>query len=208
MEKQNKIQWIYSSRNNKELTERYDQWAKDYDADLKQEHEYQGPQLAAGFFTRYVPKEARILDAGAGTGLMGEVLSKLGYGDLIAMDLSQGMLNEAGKKNVYRELHQMVMGEPLDFATDSFDAVVSVGVFTAAHAPASSFDELVRVTRPGGHIIFTLSTEAYENSGFKEKLRALEAGDRWKFVERSESRLLTKEGAGVYHQVWVYQVTA
>ena len=28
MEKQNKIQWIYSSRNNKELTERYDQWAK------------------------------------------------------------------------------------------------------------------------------------------------------------------------------------
>jgi len=100
------------------------------------------------------------------------------------------------------------MGEPLDFATDSFDAVVSVGVFTVAHAPASSFDELVRVTRPGGHIVFTLSTEAYENSGFKEKLRTLEAGDRWKFVERSESQLLTKGGASVYHQVWVYQVTA
>lgn len=208
MAKQNRVQWIYSSRNNQELLERYDQWAKDYDADLELEHEYRGPQLTAKFFVRYVPKEARILDAGAGTGLMGEVLLKRGYSDLVAMDLSQGMLDEAHKKNVYQELHQMVMGEPLDFATDSFDAVVSVGVFTAAHAPASSFDELVRITRRGGYTIFTLSTEAYENSEFKEKLMTLESEGKWKFVERSKSQLLTKRGAGVYHQVWVYQVTS
>ena len=208
MEKQNRIQWIYSSRNNQELEERYDQWAKDYDTDLEQKHEYRGPQLATEFFTRYSPKEARILDAGAGTGLMGEILTKLGYHDLVAMDLSQSMLDEARKKNVYRELHQMAMGKPLDFATDSFDAVVSVGVFTAAHAPASSFDELVRITKPSGHIVFTLSTESYENSGFKEKLMTLESEGKWKLVEASESQLLTKGEAGVYHQVWVYQVTA
>lgn len=208
MEKQNRVQWIYSSRNNQELEERYDQWAKDYDADLEQQHEYQGPALTAKFFTRYAAKEARILDAGAGTGLMAEILAKLGYHDLVAMDLSQSMLEEARKKNVYRELHQMVMGEPLDFATDAFDAVVSVGVFTAAHAPASSFDELVRITKPSGHIVFTLSTEAYENSGFKEKLMTLESEGKWKFVEASESQLLTKGGAGVYHQVWVYRVTS
>ena len=208
MTKQNRVQWIYSSGNNQELLERYDQWAKDYDADLEQEHDYRGPQLTTKFFTRYVPKEARILDAGAGTGLMGEALAKLGYHDLVAMDLSQGMLDEAHRKNVYQELHQMVMGDPLDFVTDSFDAVVSVGVFTAAHAPASSFDELVRITRIGGYIIFTLSTEAYENSGFKEKLMTLESEGKWNFVERSESQLLTTGGAGVYHQVWVYQVTS
>lgn len=208
MTKQNKVQWIYSSRNNQELLERYDQWAKDYDADLEKEHEYRGPQITSEYFAKYVPKEAKILDAGAGTGLMAEVLAKLGYHDLVAMDLSQGMLDEARKKNVYRELHQMVMGEPLGFATDSFDAVVSVGVLTMAHAPASSLDELVRITRPGGHIVFTLATEAYENSGFKEKLMTLESEGKWKFVERSESQLLTEGGAGVYHQVWVYQVTS
>jgi len=208
MEEQNRVQWIYSSRDNQELSGRYDQWAKDYDTDLEQEHEYQGPELAAKFFTKYAPKEARILDAGAGTGLIGEVLAKLGYSDMVAMDLSEGMLEEARKKKVYREFHQMVMGELLDFTTDSFDAVVSVGVFTAAHAPASSLDELVRITRPGGHIVFTLSTEAYENSGFKEKQGALESEGKWKFVEVSESQLLTKGGAGVHHQVWVYQVTS
>jgi len=209
MEKQSKVQWIYSSRNNQELEERYDQWAKDYDADLEQDFEYQGPQRTAEFFTRYVPKTARILDAGAGTGLMGEILGKLGYHDLVAMDLSQGMLEEARKKNVYREFHQMVMGEPLDFATDYFDAVISTGVLTVGHAPASSLDELVRITKPGGHIVFTLRPDVYEGSGFKEKQTALESEGKWKLMEVSEKfQVLPKGEPDVYHQVWVYQVTS
>jgi len=209
MEKQNKVQWIYSSRNNQELTERYDQWAKDYDTDLEQDFAWVGPPRTAESFVRHVPKEARILDAGAGTGLMGEILAKLGYHDLVAMDLSQGMLEEAGKKNAYREFHQMVMGEPLDFATDSFDAVVSVGVFTVGHAPASSFDELIRITKCGGHIVFTLRPDVYEKNGFKEKQAALESEGKWKFVEVSEKfQTLPKGEPDVYHQVWVYQVTS
>ena len=47
----------------------------------------------------------------------------------------------------------MVMSEKLDFPSDSFDAVVTVGVLTVGHAPASSLDELVRITSPGGHIV-------------------------------------------------------
>jgi len=39
------------------------------------------------------------------------VLTKLGYANLVAMDLSQGMLEVAHQKNTYLELHQMVMGE-------------------------------------------------------------------------------------------------
>jgi hypothetical protein len=35
-------------------------------------------------------------------------------------------------------------------------------VFTAGHAQPSSFDELLRVTRSGGLIVFTLATSAYE----------------------------------------------
>ena len=209
MEKQSKVQWIYSSRNNQELEERYDQWAKDYDADLEQDFGYQGPQRTAEFFTRYVPKTARILDAGAGTGLMGEILGKLGYHDLVAMDLSQGMLEEARKKNVYREFHQMVMGEPLDFTTDYFDAVISTGVLTVGHAPASSLDELVRITKPGGHIVFTLRPDVYEDSGFKEKQTALESESKWKLVEVSEEfQTIPKGEPDVYHQIWVYQVTS
>ena len=209
MTEQNKVQWVYSSRNNQELAERYDQWARDYDSDLERDFEYQGPQHASELFISYVPKEARILDAGAGTGKVGEALAKLGYADLVAMDLSQGMLEEARQKNVYRELHQMVMGEPLGFATDSFDAVVCVGTLTLGHAPASSLDELVRITKPGGYIVFTLRPDIYESHGFKEKQAALESAGKWKLVETSEKfQSLPKGEPEVYHQVWVYQVTS
>ena len=209
MEKTERLRWITSSRNRQELNERYNQWAKNYEADLERDYEYIGPQRAADFLARYVPKDARILDAGAGTGLVGEVLAKLGYRDLVAMDLSEGMLEEARKKNVYREFHQMVMGESLGFADNSFDAVVSVGVLTVAHAPASSLDELVRITKPGGYIVFTLRPDVYETHGFKEKQENLEAEGKWKLAEVSEKfQALPKGETDLYHHVWVYEVVS
>ena len=210
MDRSERVQWIYSSSDNKELAERYDQWARDYDTDLDDGFGWLGPQRAVDFFARYVAdKEARILDAGAGTGLVGELLARQGYNNLVAMDLSLGMLEEAKGKNAYREFHQMVMGEPLDYATDSFDAVISVGVLTVGHAPASSCDELIRITRPGGYIVFSLRPDVYRNSGFKEKQDALESEGKWKLAEASEEfQPLPKGEPDVYHQVWVYQVTA
>ena len=202
------VQWVYSSKNNQELAERYDQWAKDYDADLERDFGWSGPRQAVESFVKHVPKETKVLDAGAGTGLVGELLSQLDYRDLVAIDLSQGMLEEARKRNLYHELHQMVMGEPLDFASNSFGAVVSVGVLTVGHAPASSLDELVRVTQPGGYVIFTLRPDIYENSGFREKQEGLEAAGKWKLVEVGDKfQPLPKGEPDVYHQVWVYQVT-
>ncbi len=207
MEQENKVQWIYSSQSNEELEERYDQWAKDYDADLERDFTWLGPEVAADIFAKYVPKEARILDAGAGTGLVGVFLAKKGYRDMVAMDLSKGMLEEASKKNVYRAFHQMVMGETLDFSTDSFDAAISIGVMTVGHAPASSLDELIRVTKPGGYIVFSLRPDVYEGSGFKEKMTGLENDGKWELVEVSEKKqVLPKGEPDVYHQMWVYKV--
>lgn len=207
MEAQNRVQWVYSSRDNSELAERYDEWAETYDSDLENDFGWIGPQSATQVFSRFVPREARILDAGAGTGLVGFLLAELGYSNLIAMDLSEGMLDQARKRNVYTEFHRMVMGEKLDFETDSFDAVISVGVMTVGHAPASSFDELVRITKSGGYIIFTLRPDVYENDGFKEKLEGLVSEGTWKLMETSEEfQLLPKGEPEVYHQVWLYQV--
>ena len=209
MKIQDKVKWVWSSRNKKELEGRYDKWAKDYDADLDEEFGYVSPQMAVDFFTRYVHKEARILDAGAGTGLVGELLSKQDYRSLVAMDLSLGMLEKARAKNAYREFYRMVMGETLDFPTDSFDAVISIGVLTVGHATASSLDELIRVTKPGGYIAYTLRPDVYRNNGFKEKQDALEAEGKWILAEVSEEfQALPKGEPDVYHQVWVYKVTS
>ncbi len=204
-ERKNPIEWIYSTKDNEELLERYDEWAASYDEDLTTHEEYRAPAVTAEVLYRLVPKEAKLLDAGAGTGLLGEVLAAAGYGDIVAIDLSQGMLEVAAAKGVYRELRRMVLGEHLDFPANAFDAVAAVGVFTAAHAPASSFQELVRVTTPGGHIVFTLSEQAHEESGFKEMIESLESQGKWRLVEKTDSMKLTRDSP-YEHRVWAFQV--
>lgn len=208
MTEQNRVQWVYSSRNEQELEERYDQWAEEYDADLESDFGWLSPQRTADTLAKYVARDAAILDAGAGTGLVGQCLHDLGYRNLTAMDLSQGMLEVARQKNIYQGLDQMTMGETLGYATDQFDASVVVGVFTQGHAPASSLDELVRVTKPGGHIVFSLRTDTHRESGFKEKQETLAAAGLWQLVEVTDTfQPLPKGEPEVLHQVWVYQVS-
>ena len=154
-------------------------------------------------------KDAKVLDAGAGTGLVGVELNRLGYSDIEAMDMSRGMLDTAGAKRVYGALHQMVMGEPLDFETNRYDATIGVGVLTLGHAPASSLDELIRVTKQGGYIAFTLRPDVYERNGFREKQEQLVADGKWELAEvTDEFHGMPKGEPDVLFQVWVYKVRA
>lgn len=205
----NLVQWVYSSKDNQELTERYDQWASAYEKDLMENFGWFGPSEAVTKAVQFVPTSARVLDAGAGTGLVGQLLNEHGYLNLVAMDISPGMLNRARKKNVYSAYHQMTMGEPLDFPSNYFDASLSVGVLTVGHAPATSLYELVRIVRKGGHIIFTLRPDLYENGGFREIQTELEVDGKWELREVSDPlQALPKGEPDVLHQVWVYKVTS
>ena len=206
-ESHNRVQWVYSSTNNQELQERYDQWATDYDRDLAEEFVWTAPQTAADIFAKHVLADAKVLDAGAGTGLVGECLSEKGYGNLSAMDLSLGMLEEARNKGFYRDFHQMTLGDELGFDTDAFDAVISVGVFTTGHAPVHAFDELARITKPGGVIVFSLRTDLYEDGGFKEFLAGMESAGTWELAELSDVyQPLPKGEPDVFHRIWAYRV--
>jgi predicted TPR repeat methyltransferase len=207
MDDNNRVQWVYEAPDRQELQKRYDVWAKEYDRDLAESFGYIGPRLGAEYFAKHVAKDAHVLDAGAGTGLVGIELARLGYKNIDGMDMSQGMLDEARKKGVYRDLRQLILGEPLSYADGEFDAVISVGVLTLGHAPASSLDELVRVVRAGGHVIYSLRPDVYSSNGFREKHAELEAAGRWKMVEVSdEVKIMPKGEPEVAHQVWVFRV--
>jgi SAM-dependent methyltransferase len=166
------------------------------------------PAVAAWFLGRYVaPKGGTVLDAGAGTELMGLVLAPLGYRDLIGIDVSRDMLEYAREKGVYRELRQMELGGLLDLPSDAFAAVVAAGVFAAGHAPPESFEDLIRVTKRGGYVIFSVRTDVYLEGGFKEKQEALERERRWQLVETSEPFAhLRFEDPDLKVQVFAYRV--
>ena len=204
---EDRVQWVYSSKNNSELSQRYDEWAKDYDKDLSEVFGWIAPKTASAYLAKYVHPDSTVLDAGAGTGLVGLALAEHGFQNLTAMDLSEGMLKEARDKNVYRKLDQMVLGEPLSYTTDSFDAVISVGVMTLGHAGPDSFDELLRITKPQGYIVFTIRTDVYLKNGFKEKQEEMESKKLWEAVDVSEEfHPLPTGEPEVLHQVWVYRV--
>jgi predicted TPR repeat methyltransferase len=175
-----------NAESSQEIVEIYDNWAEDYERRILS-YGYSTPAVAAGFLGRYVePEDGTVLDAGAGTGMMGEILIPLGYKDLVGIDISPNMLELARKKGVYKDLRQMELGGKLDLPTDAFSAVVSTGVFAAGHAPPESFEELIRTTKAGGHVIFSVRTDVYVDGGFKAKQEALEKEERWQLVEMTD----------------------
>jgi predicted TPR repeat methyltransferase len=208
--REHRLEQAYAAKSNAELRALYDDWAREYDQDL-QAFGYSYPPAIAGLVGRYVrEREAPILDAGAGTGIVGEVLAILGYTRLTGIDLSDGMLAVARAKGVYSTLKNQTLGERLEFADDSFAAVVSAGVLTTGHAPPSCLDELIRITRPRGHLIFTLSLPVYETGGFRSKLDALSAAGRWRTIETTPEWCalpLARSEAAVMARAHVYEVS-
>jgi SAM-dependent methyltransferase len=186
----------------------YDQWASDYDQQIWASG---NPYIAitAGFVGRRVADfDARILDAGCGTGNMAQILTQMGYRHIDGLDPSAGMLAVAGRKQIYRELHQLYLGERVDLPDASYDAVVAAGVLTHGHAPPESLDGILRLTRTDGIILFSLSQIAYEEYGFKQKIAELDAAGRWRKLDQSElfrTYPFSDKEAHLRHWVLAYQ---
>jgi len=199
-----KVTAVFASQSPDELAARYDDWAPSYEQDMG---DHAGPHECVDALTRSVSPESRILDAGCGTGLAGQLLAARGYRRLEGLDISEGMLREAAAKGCYAALYRGTMGEPLDFETGAFDAVLSVGVFVRAHAPGRSLHELVRITRPGGRLVFTLRPEFYLGSDFLAAMTGLSESRRWRVVETTppfEGRY--RHSPGIQLQVWICEV--
>lgn len=169
------LEQVYHAQDRDGLRKLYDSWASSYDADLQQVGYLHIPVIT-GLLARHVPaREAAILDAGVGTGGLGSILSLLGYNNLTGLDMSEGMLEKARARGCYADLRKGVLGEPLDFPSGAFDAILSTGTFTMGHAPAGSFLELTRVLEPGGFLLFTVGTVIWEEQGFRRTLEGLVA---------------------------------
>ena len=179
------LEMVYAASSDAELAAAYASWAAAYDRETL-ELGYSLPFMIAAWVARYVPREdGPLLDAGCGTGLTGPSLRALGYGHVEGLDLSDEMLAIAASRNAYADLKRARLGDSLPWPDRYFAAILSTGVFTEGHAPASGFDELVRMTRPGGHIVATVRDVVLERDGFRDKFMELESAGRWSIVEES-----------------------
>lgn len=201
----------YSAQTNDDLVELYAEWADTYDED---HHTigYFGHVTATSVLAKHLShlKTAAILDAGAGTGIAGEELANQGFGNLTALDLSAEMLEKAKGKGVYRDLHVADLGQPLDmFKSDWFDAAILVGVFSYGQAPAHALEELVRIIKPGGFIVFTMRTDFYETDAMdvRSKIERFEHNGIWELVEITEpQKYLPNKDPEAEFRVWCYRL--
>ncbi|MDN7672263.1 class I SAM-dependent methyltransferase [Burkholderia oklahomensis] len=167
--------------NNERLAKFYDDWAHGYEATAAGE-EYVGYLLAAKLldFVHQVYSDARrdavqILDAGCGTGLVGGQLAKYGYAAIDGVDLSAGMIDVARKRGVYRRLVGDVdlNGASAQIATGRYDYTVCCGVFIDGHVKVDALRELLRATKPGGHVVASVRESYLASEPFASYLDGL-----------------------------------
>lgn len=202
----NKVLRSYTATTPDEQQAAYDTWAEKYEQDLCAMG-YRLPALAAGAFTRFVPPgTGPILDAGCGGGLQAEPLALLGYGPLIGLDLSEGMLEVARRKGIYAELHQGALGREIDLPKGSMQAVLCIGTITPNHAPPESFDGLLDVAAPGATIVFSLRDDPAQDPAYPTRVAALSDAGAWEEIWSSDGFQSMPYGAAeVTHRVHVYR---
>ena len=126
-----------------------------------------------------------ILEIGCGTGIILNQTSKLAK-NAIGVDLSDGMLEVAKKKNL---TVQKANATNLPFPDNSFDVVYSFKVL--AHIPdiQLAIREIIRVTKPGGKLIlefynpYSLKGLVGKISGFIKKQNVYIRFDSYKKIK-------------------------
>jgi predicted TPR repeat methyltransferase len=195
---------VLNAKSRHELSKAYDEWADFYDQDLIGEMGYVAPALACRQLLGYLEKKhAIILDAGCGTGLVGAYLFQQGYRNLEGFDYSGPMLGEAKKKGVYNVLHQGDLTRPLDLPDNGYAAIISVGTFTCGHIGPKAFDELIRITSPGGYLCFTVRERAWEKDDYRKAMDSIERSGRWRLIEEKTTDYIQEEGSNCV--ICVYQ---
>lgn len=202
------LEQVFAARDGAELAKAYAAWSSQYDVETAAAG-YCLPFVIAAWVARYVPAgDAPLLDAGCGTGLSGPYVAALGYPEIDGLDMSPEMLELAASRGAYRWVKQGVLGEKLPWADDTFAAIFSTGVFTEGHAPASAMFELVRITRPGGHIILTVRDVVLDAKGFRSIFDELTSAGRWSPVEESQPfRAFAVGEPDVLVKAFVFKVT-
>ena len=206
MTQKTRVGLAYEANTVEEQKAAYDDWAASYESDLCQMG-YRIPAVAAAVFARFITAPGGpILDAGCGGGIQSEALALSGYGPITGIDLSEGMLKVARSKGFYSELKQMALGGRLDFSDEQFAVVFSTGTITPKHAPPESFDDLIRITRTGGKIIFSLRDDVNQEPEYPQAVKRHEKAGNWRHLFSTESfRSMPYGEPEISHRVHVYE---
>ena len=117
---------------------------------------YCGPQLVQDHLaTLDIPAASlSVLDLGCGTGLVGEKLKPYAR-ELIGVDLSQAMLDQAAAKQIYLQLHKSDITDFLRASSGHYDLIACMDTFTYLGRLDEAIVSIYGRLNPGGRLLFS-----------------------------------------------------
>jgi len=133
----------------------FDDYAHSFQQHVVQNLRYRGHELLLQPLLEKQLRFRRALDLGCGTGLCGQLLRPVTE-VLDGVDISQAMLEQAGRTGIYRQLIHADLPSYLATADEKADLIVAADVFIYVGELASVFQSVRRLLNPGGWFAFTV----------------------------------------------------
>jgi predicted TPR repeat methyltransferase len=146
----------------------YAEWAASYDRDVFSTLKITGTNTIADLLHEHTAdiENARVLDAGCGTGAVAARLKKHGFALIDGVDLSPDMLKIAGAKKLYRTLLEADLNQPLELPGSPYTAIVSAGTFTTGHVGAKGFHNLFAHLHRDGLMACVIANPVWHSDRF------------------------------------------
>jgi|EP00670_Eutreptiella_braarudii_P006719 predicted TPR repeat methyltransferase len=153
-----------------ELQQVYKQWSVTYEREMLANdlHSYKSVTHAALDALDGTTGDLRVMDAGCGTGLLGQFFKsqyasngQSGTVRLTGVDLSPEMLEVAAQKKCYDELQVVNLQAALPFEAASFDLIISAGVFLPGHCGPEILPGLLALLKDHGTAVTTIRKSFY-----------------------------------------------
>ena len=194
MTKNAMIKKTYEDPPTDELMQIYAAWATEYDSDLIDGHGYRAPHDAvAGFLALNLDKDARILDVGCGTGMVGLLLRDAGFTTIDGADLSDEMRDIAASHGVYQNLFALDMTADYNIATP-YDAVICVGVFGFGPPHVPHLHLIMDAAKPNAPVMVTVNGSGWSVRGWDESFAPHLAAHDIRLIRNDPIRHMVKDG--------------
>jgi cyclopropane fatty-acyl-phospholipid synthase-like methyltransferase len=137
---------------------------------------------------------------------VGIELHALGYDNIDGFDLSESMAEQAAATGSYQRvlggIDMMLAAD--SYAPASYDAILSVGVFTLGHVPPEALQVLLQLTKADGLMVISTRTHYYDQSNYQQVVDDLIETGQVRLLQLIKDAPYNNDGDGHY---WVFGKT-